>query len=109
MFRYRLYPYLSEILIDGLQFVSIPDTEKISQILLESAKKELENTEIKIMLIKRRLEQHHYICSECNKKIESMERPEQYYFCGSNTLIPDVIHFPKEWNYSNINNQTIKK
>jgi rubrerythrin len=106
-----------ETLIDGLQTVRVGnanchfnmDTDKLRKakdLLMEYSKKELERLDEQIRLIKSDLEQHHYICSECNMKISDRERPEKCFNCQSKVIIPDVIHFPKEWNYSNINDQT---
>ena len=87
-----------ETLIYGLQSVRVSNANchfnmntdelrKAKDLLMEYSKKELDRVDDQIKVIKRRLEQHHFICSECNKKIESMERPEQCFNCQSNAII----------------------
>jgi hypothetical protein len=68
---------------------------------MEYSKKELERVDEQIKIITAKLGKRHYICSICNTKISDRERPEKCFDCDSTDFIPDVIHFPKEWNYTN--------
>jgi len=109
-----------ETLIDGLQSVRVSNANchfnmntdelrRSKDLLLEYSKKELERVDEQVKIITAELGKKHYICSLCNTKISDRERPEKCFNCDSTDFIPDFIHFPKEWNYSNTNNQTIER
>ncbi len=109
-----------ETLIDGLQSVRVSNANchfnmntdelrKAKDLLMEYSKRELERVDEQVKIITAELGKKHYICSLCNTKISDRERPEKCFNCDSTDFIPDIIHFPKEWNYSNTNNQTIER
>jgi len=79
------------------------ELRKSKELLMEYSKKDLERVDEQVKIITAELGKKHYICSECNAKISERERPEQCSKCDSTDFIPDVIHFPKEWNYTNSN------
>jgi len=78
-------------------------------LLMEYSKKDLERVDEQVKIITAELGKKHYICSICNMKISERERPEQCSNCESTDFIPDVINFPKEWNYANSNTNTNNK
>jgi hypothetical protein len=75
------------------------DLRRSKDFLMEYSKKELERVDEQIKIITAELGKKHYICSIGNTKISDRERPEKCFKCDSTDFIPDVIHFPKEWNY----------
>jgi hypothetical protein len=85
------------------------DLRRSKDLLIEYSKKELERVDDQIKIITAELGKKHYIYSICNTKISDRERPEKCFNCDSKIFIPDVIHFPKEWNYSKPQDQNIER
>ena len=79
------------------------ELRKAKDLLMEYSKKELERVDEQVKIITAELGKKHYICSLCNTKISDRELPEKCFNCDSTDFIPDVINFPKEWNYANSN------
>ena len=87
------------------------ELRKAKDLLMEYSKRELERVDEQVKIITAELGKKHYICSLCNTKISERELPEKCFKCDSTDFIPDVIHFPNEWNYTNSNtkNQDIER
>jgi len=71
------------------------ELRKSKELLMEYSKKELERVDEQIRLIKSDLEQHHYICSECNTKTQIENAPKSVSIANPQLLFQMLSIFRK--------------